>query len=700
VASGVPSIPEKLRGHLAMPAPNPFRITKSTDLTDRQILDLWVGFAPQSGGKGMYDPASPMPMVILGAKGSGKTHLIRYHSLAVRRLQFETEQISYLEGIRRDRYLGVYIRCNGLNSERFSGKGIPQDQWETVFSYYVELWFAQEIIAAVGTIPGLISDPSMEATLAQRIHGLLDNDGSDRPTSFRELTELLAARQRVLDRAVNNAAMTRKLDVSIDCGPGVLVFGIPRILREALPAFEDLLICYQIDEYENLYEWQQELINTLIRERASPVSFWIGARLWGMRTYRTRSAGEDLREGSEYELLKLDERLRQTPKDFSDFAKTMIVRRLEMVPDFHEFSVTDASFSNRLQDKFELFDLSWNSDRLQKLVTDVPSRDRPYFKTLKDQLTAAAKNGRAPGLSNGPHLENDVRRLIDCLETPNYPLIEKANVLILHQAWARRRDLPRTAETIKKDAQAYIGGRRPGKYAEIVGHYKADLIAQLLRAFDQPVPYSGIDNFITMSEGLPRALITILKHIYSWAEFDGETPFLQGKISLRAQLRGVTDAGSWFNEHMRKAGEDGTKVLVAMDRLAQLFRENRFSEKPVECSLITFSVSFDELPSGVRSVIQTATERMFLIEIPGGQKERNSFQVSRKYQINRMLSPRYQLPLGRRGAIPLSVRDADAIFDHTKTVEFTACLRRWRSKMNPPYHNRLGEHGPNLFEQL
>jgi len=50
-----------------------------------------------------------------------------------------------------------------------------------------------------------------------------------------------------------------------------------------------------------------------------------------------------------------------------------------------------------------------------------------------------------------------------------------------------------------------------------------------------------------MSEGLPRALITILKHVYDWSIYTQERPFKGGQISIRrAQQRGVIEAAEWF----------------------------------------------------------------------------------------------------------------------------------------------------------
>ena len=59
---------------------NPFNITKAVDFSDQEIHDYWIDI-PESGGfQQLVKPTSAMPMFILGGKGSGKTHLMRYFS--------------------------------------------------------------------------------------------------------------------------------------------------------------------------------------------------------------------------------------------------------------------------------------------------------------------------------------------------------------------------------------------------------------------------------------------------------------------------------------------------------------------------------------------------------------------------------------------------------------------------------------------
>src|SRR5580704_17971273 len=125
---------------MTKPSRNPFNITKAVDFSDQQIFDFWIDL-PESGGfQELAKPSSPMPMFILGGKGSGKTHLMRYFSYALQCIRHKKDVIG---GIKNDKYIGVYLRCSSLNSLRFREKGQREEMWEEVFAYYMELWLSQ-----------------------------------------------------------------------------------------------------------------------------------------------------------------------------------------------------------------------------------------------------------------------------------------------------------------------------------------------------------------------------------------------------------------------------------------------------------------------------------------------------------------------------------------------------------------------------
>jgi hypothetical protein len=139
---------------------------------------------------------------------------------------------------------------------------------------------------------------------------------------------------------------------------------------------------------------------------------------------------------------------------------------------------------------------------------------------------------------------------------------------------------------------------------------------------------------------------------------------------------------------MRKAGDDGFAIQGAIDRLAQMFRVNRFADKPVECSLISFSVAEEDGSAEALRVLRLCESRSFLNRISGGQRDKNSERVTMKFQLNNMLSPRWDLPIGRRGTIPFDARQFDAIFDPSRRGQFDQVLADWRDRMTAPHFGK------------
>ena len=307
---------------------NPFVVTKAVDLTDDQIQQLWVDVVstPDAPAE-LARPSSPMPTYILGGKGSGKTHLMRYHSFELQTLRYDREGLSLREGVSRDGYIGMYLRCSGLNAGRFSGKRQSSELWNEVFAYYMELWFAQSLLNVLIAL-GIGKDDGDESGLAKAVCSQFDAPIGSDLTSLKEIVFALSRLQKDLDYQVNNCIVSGKLEPSILTTRGKLIFGIPKLLSSRYEFLKNVMFVYSIDEFENLTVSQQTFVNTLVRERELPVTIRVGGRLYGVRTWQTNSAEEEILQNSEYELLPLDERFRARKKTYRDFAHAVIHKRL------------------------------------------------------------------------------------------------------------------------------------------------------------------------------------------------------------------------------------------------------------------------------------------------------------------------------------------------------------------------------------
>lgn len=677
-------------------AENPFRITKSNNLLDEQIDSLWVS----TGSSGddltaLARPASPMAMFILGGKGSGKSHLMRHFSFQVQQIRFVKNQTPLFTGLSTEGYVGIYARCGGLNSHRFARKNQSDHRWADLFAYYFELWVADRTLEILEALSVAADNSGVDRELAEDIAKLFDA-GNVPCTSMRDIRAFLSDARRKLDYAINNSSLTGRIDAEILITRGKLFFGIPAAACTRIRKLEGVRFLYLLDEFENLTVEQQIYLNTLVRETEGPMSFKIGSRLYGFRTQQTLSGGELNREGSEYEALRLDERFRSDSSRYEQFARRLISRRLST-------SFGNDIFEKELEKLEEYFepspDQSVQSLDLRKIVPAQPA-DRRHIAEFKRKLM----RGISEGLVIGPKSTSDVESIVQAVSFVETPLLEKLCILSAYQHWFRSEDLVESTRKIRTAAESYLSGSRNDRFDEFVRKHKGDMVAQLLRENSQRQIYSGVKTLIRMSEGLPRALITTLKHIFDWSIYMQEKPFSGGKISLIAQSRGVREAADWFLEHMLEEGDAGLLVRSSVDRLSRLFRANRFSDKPAETSLIAFSVDEAQIAPEARSTIESAIDTSILINVVGGQRERNSELVSQKLELNTMLSPRFDLPVARRGVTTFSVDQTNAIFVYDQRDAFEKLLADWEAKMTAPYFGKLplapqkSADQPDLFE--
>ena len=294
-------------------------------------------------------------------------------------------------------------------------------------------------------------------------------------------------------------------------------------------------------------------------------------------------------------------------------------------------------------------------------VRDAAGIERPHMARFRTAATRVIGD------------EKIAQALVEQLELRSHPLLEKVNLLAFYKRLSRGCDVLALAKAIRAESEALLdqGPQAAPSYYELYSHFSSDLLSQLFRDYGRKPIYAGFKTLVRLSQGVPRNLLSLLKHIYRRSRFGGEEPFIRGPISVGAQVQGIQDAAEWFWEDAQPDAH-GSLVRNAVEHLATLLRSIRYSDNPSECDLCCFLVNPGALSDGAVRALKMAENWSFFVRVSGSSSAKNDDRVLLKFQINPMLAARWGISESRRGTIELKGDFAEFVLaelDNAKTQQ-------------------------------
>lgn len=652
---------------------NPFDINKAVDYTDQQLFDYWVNIGEDSGFDKMMKPSTLMPMIIIGSKGSGKTHIMKYYSYELQKIRLSSNNLSQTlaEKFQKESFIGIYVRCSGLNADTFSGKGVSESIWQGIFNYYWELWLGERVLSTTIDLQkrSIISDFS-EHELVNRILSLFLGEHAQCHT-LEELKDYFINLQKLLLFEVHNFLFQGKQlpRVEIKLNVSSITYGIPSILQTTVPFFKDRHLLYLIDEYENFSESQQQLIQSLLREKPTACTIRIGTRPYGIRTYYTLGKVEENISGSEFEELHLDDWIRNSD-NYKDYIRKICISRLK-----------GSNLSIRDYDKIE--DLI---EEVTPINIEEQASKRKSYGNLFVNLRKNLKAYRHQKLT-----DKDIEAIVQCISfAPNY-IVERSCVALLYrQLKGKTTTVLEDAKAIHEHAVKYLEGDKDNNIASYLSYYRHEMIDSVARLANIRIPYYGLKTLIELSCGTPRTILRLLKHAFSRQYFNtGKAPFEKGQVlKADAQQIGIDNTNAWFFEENRVPG-DNIDVKNVVKRLGNFLQSIRFSDLPPQCSINIFSVP-EGLSQEAQSTINTLVLYSYLIE-QDDRRRKNTDNKTQVYRLNSILLPKWELSLEKRGNVELTKEDAEVIFNPSRCEEYDKHIKNKLTAYNFPFTAKDGE---------
>ena len=256
------------------------------------------------------------PCILVGGRGTGKTTVLRGLSYQGR---FELEQRNS-QSVRSWPYYGFYSRVDTNKVGAFKGPELTDHQWLRNFGHYINLLMCVQVLRFLSWFQATTQIPTDlhedELGSVATAFGLLS------PSDNRHLLQLLEHSLIEFEAYINNVADSASPQLSMQGAPVTLL--LESLRRHEV--FDGKLFFFLIDEYENLEDYQQRLMNTLIKHSGELYSFKVCVRELGWRVRNTLAENEYLVSPADYIRIDITEVMQGA--QFEEFSHRVCQDRL------------------------------------------------------------------------------------------------------------------------------------------------------------------------------------------------------------------------------------------------------------------------------------------------------------------------------------------------------------------------------------
>lgn len=605
--------------------------------------DLWNDFiVPLYFDKLPFDHQRK-PLVFMGGRGCGKTTLLRYLS---HRTQFSPKR----EGKIPTEVIGLYLRADTQFLRLFQGDELDEKGWRAAFGHFLSLALSDELLDAIYGINC--------SELRRKDFGNLDKvelkslkafDAS-LPTTIPELKEHLKFARLAFAAWLNNASGEDK--------PRFYPYreflgALIRELRSQLTYLEKSDVLVFIDEYENLLEYQQRIINTAIKHSEPPLIFNIAMKCNGMETPQTVGS-ESIQHIGDYRRVDIEEELEK--HNFPLFAAELFFFRLEQQsicrgawPIDREQLSKPADVANRRE----------NASYATKVLTEIRrvlpgwDNERQCEEILSDQtLNQRLMRWIQMGLSR-----TTTALTADQFISKEHPIASVVCGALLNQERKRPEEVHR--EFLKRVA----GKSSSFTTGEWEHHYCIGSILYIYATLQRPCPlYAGFKTFITLSRYNSRHFLELCHSAVSDVANTGNAADFS--IPIDTQARAARKVSGLFLDEIQGSGDHGNRLHTIVATLGQIFQLSQQRPSQSETERTHFSLSTEGFSEEQETVLSEAVKWSVLF---GGEetKVKSTRFEQMEYQLNPIYAPHFGISYNKGRKLELTPEHAVALLGGT-----------------------------------
>jgi hypothetical protein len=577
------------------------------------------------------------PLLIEGGRGCGKTTLLRY-------LSHQT-QLSPKRQISQDnlpKEIGLYLRADTQYLRAFAGDALDDREWQRAFEHSLCLSILGELLGALTLLDQGQQRKEAFAGIESLDLGVIRDFDEAAPDTLRAMQQHVYQQKNRMASWLNNPddeQRPRFLPLK-----QVLIAAIDAV-RQQLPFLAEQVFFVFIDEYENLLQYQMQVINTLLKHSEPPLIFHVATKRNGMAT-RATIGTEQLQEPADYRKFDVEEHL---ARDFELFASELFCFRLgkrgtgsaeaqfavsaEVLMDPTKIGLRrdDADYRRRVRAVVDQLLPGMSMDELARFVLKDESLHGRLLKVLSDGLAA-----QRSGVSAGAFVRAGI------------PTASVCSAALLHQG-KKAEEVLEALDKQERGEKSRFGG--DGGW---IHHYLVGCILHLYLPLQRPcLLYAGFDAFLKLSRGNVRHFLELC-HL-SMVELDHD-PKPNESVPVEKQAMAARTASALFVKESQGSGDEGNRLFLVVNTLGQIFRLSQNRPSQSEAERTHFSID-SALPPEADAVLQECVKWSILFVVRETKVKDERYE-GEEYILNPIYAPYFGISYNKGRKLNLSAQAA------------------------------------------
>ena len=620
---------------------NPFRENRT-----EQMRDLWKYYVPFSG----LDSAGK-PLVVEGGRGSGKTMLFRCNSWRQKVLEYNKNNKPISDLIEKENFVGVYYRVDTTFVSSMCGR--EESNWNSIFETYLGICLLIEFLDLIIELNRNMKLSESELSEFAKVFSkrLNHNNEIESIGVFRTTCDVYLD---IIEDKING----------LDTHEELRYINVNRFITDVCNAIgkllnkEDLVFKIFVDEYETLLDYQQRIVNTLIKHSTLPVIFNIGLRPKGMKTAETISETETIESPHDYELLPLGFQQEQYP----EILKSICKKRIALGKEQGKIPVTA---SENIEDYLGCYSIESELNRIAK-----NGKSLPHIEKLHQLILERGKEEKC----TNDEIDLYCQKL--CYEAP---IINSR----LHYALLCKK----TAYTPKLKDLYLSYTSNDDRYSDWFHNRKNGVVYLLCKEAKRHKMYFGFDVFTALSSNIVRYFLELCEQTFKIAflnDYDWDGP-----ISPELQ----TEAARYVSDYKIvdiKGYKDGKELRIFVQYLGQIFYKLHTDENTTlgEPEPNHFNTKDLSLSSQDKKILDSAIMSNVLQEGETTKKKQSKLSPETvDYYLNKIYVPYFGISYRNQRKITISVDILDLLLsgDENKAKQgFRDYFKMSKSKESIP----------------